>query len=221
MKASHAAVSWAKPTELFVRVRRLLSHESSQIAEWEPGPVRAAAIAIVILAAIQTIRFTLPHHDPTPAILTCPRPVQLGGPTGRIVCWSAGHDSRKLASCLSDVGRNEILPGDRLLCKGSHLVIERMDPALLRHLAIPLCLNRATREDLASIDGIGPGLARRIVTFRRIHGAFATNESLLLVPGVGPSLLRRIRPRLLAPSQCGLRLPIESSVNSTTSSLDR
>ncbi|MCD6496775.1 MAG: helix-hairpin-helix domain-containing protein [Deltaproteobacteria bacterium] len=138
------------------------------------------------------------------------------GPAGPVVCWKPEKARSALAPCLRDIANNEILPGDRLSCRGPHLVVERMDSALLRHLAVPICLNRANEIDLMSIRGIGPGLARRIVTFRKNHGDFATNESLLLVPGIGPGLLQRIRPRLLDSSQCWIQRASAASMNSLT-----
>ena len=55
-------------------------------------------------------------------------------------------------------------------------------------------LNRATREQLQSLPGIGPVLAERIVDLRDAHGGFEQVEDLLEVPGVGPATLARLRP---------------------------
>src|SRR2546430_12346480 len=54
--------------------------------------------------------------------------------------------------------------GDRLrLDGGGRLHRERMAPGRLRAWDAPVDLNRATVEELASLDGIGPKLAERIV----------------------------------------------------------
>lgn len=54
-------------------------------------------------------------------------------------------------------------------------------------------LNRAGVRDLEALPGIGPVLARRIVTHRDRHGPFHRLEDLLQVEGIGPRLLERLR----------------------------
>lgn len=55
-----------------------------------------------------------------------------------------------------------------------------------------LDLNRATREELAALPGLGPALAARIVELRARKGGFARLEELREVRGVGPARLRRL-----------------------------
>ncbi|GAB4376524.1 MAG: hypothetical protein Kow0062_16890 [Acidobacteriota bacterium] len=57
-------------------------------------------------------------------------------------------------------------------------------------------VNRAGIEELVSVKGIGPALARRIVEHRKQHGPFESIDDLLAVQGIGPKLLARIRDRL-------------------------
>jgi competence protein ComEA len=57
----------------------------------------------------------------------------------------------------------------------------------------PVNVNRATADELATLPGIGPGLARRIVEWRGANGPFATVDDLEKVPGVGPATVRRVR----------------------------
>jgi competence protein ComEA len=54
-------------------------------------------------------------------------------------------------------------------------------------------VNTAPVVDLESLPGIGPVLARRIVAYRTRHGPFRRLEDLLQVQGIGPGLLRRLR----------------------------
>lgn len=54
-------------------------------------------------------------------------------------------------------------------------------------------LNRATAEDLAAIDGVGPALARAIVEARTARGSFKVWEDLDTVPGVGPARLEALK----------------------------
>jgi competence protein ComEA len=59
-----------------------------------------------------------------------------------------------------------------------------------------LDINRATAEDFATLPGIGPELARRIVAFREKHGPFRRIEDLLVIKGMGRKKWRAIRPYL-------------------------
>lgn len=49
-----------------------------------------------------------------------------------------------------------------------------------------LDLNTATAQELSTLPGIGPELARRIVSYREEHGPFTAAEELMEVPGIGP-----------------------------------
>jgi competence protein ComEA len=58
-----------------------------------------------------------------------------------------------------------------------------------------VALNSASIEDLQSVSGIGPVLAKRIMDHRRLRGRFSSLDDLLEVPGIGPRTLERIRAR--------------------------
>jgi uncharacterized protein len=47
-------------------------------------------------------------------------------------------------------------------------------------------LNTASAQLLSRVAGIGPGLAKKIVTHRNEHGPFKSRQALLAVSGVGP-----------------------------------
>jgi competence protein ComEA len=53
-------------------------------------------------------------------------------------------------------------------------------------------LGSATAQQLEALDGIGPGLAARIVAWRQGH-QFRSVEDLLEVPGIGPARLAALR----------------------------
>ena len=55
-------------------------------------------------------------------------------------------------------------------------------------------LNRADAATLATLPGIGPVLAGRIVADRAAHGAFARIEDIQRVSGIGPAIFEKIRP---------------------------
>jgi competence ComEA-like helix-hairpin-helix protein len=68
----------------------------------------------------------------------------------------------------------------------------RMAPDRLAAWGAPVDINRASVEELASLDGIGPKLGARIVAAR----PFASVEDIARVRGVGKRRLARLRPRL-------------------------
>jgi len=57
-------------------------------------------------------------------------------------------------------------------------------------------LNTATIEELDTLEGIGPALARRIVEYRQQHGPFRTPAEIQKVPGIGPHVFQLNRDRL-------------------------
>jgi competence protein ComEA len=57
-------------------------------------------------------------------------------------------------------------------------------------------INRGTKAEFDSLQGIGPVIAGRIVAYRNQNGLFMTLEDLLKVSGIGPKTLERIRARL-------------------------
>lgn len=57
-------------------------------------------------------------------------------------------------------------------------------------------VNAADKETLASLTGIGPVLAERIITYREANGSFQSIDELSEVQGVGPKLLDRIRDQV-------------------------
>ncbi len=56
-----------------------------------------------------------------------------------------------------------------------------------------LDLNRASREDLESLPGVGPVMAERILRLRQELGRFRVLEELESVRGIGPATIERIR----------------------------
>lgn len=56
----------------------------------------------------------------------------------------------------------------------------------------PIDLDRASAEEIETLPGIGPALARRIVGDRDANGPFGCLVALDQVRGIGPALLRRL-----------------------------
>jgi competence protein ComEA len=57
-------------------------------------------------------------------------------------------------------------------------------------------LNTATGEQLDTLDGIGPGMAGRILEYRKEHGGFGSVEELGQVPGIGDKRLAALREKV-------------------------
>ena len=60
----------------------------------------------------------------------------------------------------------------------------------------PININRATVGDFDSLDGIGPVIANRIVTYRKTHGPFITIEDLQKVSGIGAAKFSQIKSKI-------------------------
>jgi competence protein ComEA len=59
-------------------------------------------------------------------------------------------------------------------------------------------LNRASREELEKLPGIGPALAARIVEHRGRFGPFRRAEHLMLVRGISERRFRQLSPHVAA-----------------------
>jgi competence protein ComEA len=57
-------------------------------------------------------------------------------------------------------------------------------------------LNSATAEQLETLPGIGPSIAKSIVEYRNKVGKFTKIEEILNVKGVGEKKFQRIKDRL-------------------------
>ena len=57
----------------------------------------------------------------------------------------------------------------------------------------PVSLSTATAEQLATLPGIGPVTAQKIVSFREQHGPFHSVEGLDAIPGIGPARLAELQ----------------------------
>ena len=78
----------------------------------------------------------------------------------------------------------------------------RMAPDRLAAWGAPVDVNRATVEELASLDGIGPKLGARIVAAR----PFARVDDIAKVRGIGRRRLARLRARLFLDEGAGDRV---------------
>ena len=60
----------------------------------------------------------------------------------------------------------------------------------------PISLAPRTRSSLTSLEGVGPGLAQKIIAYRTEHGGFRSVDELGEVPGIGEKRLESLRGQL-------------------------
>jgi len=57
-------------------------------------------------------------------------------------------------------------------------------------------VNNAGAEELATLPGIGPAFAARIIQYRKGHPPFTKAEDLTAVPGIGPAKAGALAPHI-------------------------
>ena len=67
-------------------------------------------------------------------------------------------------------------------------------PKAVATAAAPVNLNTATAEQLATIPGVGPRMAERIIDYRQKNGGFKKVEDLMNVSGIGEKNFLKMRP---------------------------
>ena len=77
--------------------------------------------------------------------------------------------------------------------RAAHVSTRHTQPADDRTNTL-VSINRAPREELERLPGIGPALAARIVEHRQRHGPFRRPEHLLLIRGLSERRLRELLP---------------------------
>ncbi len=53
-------------------------------------------------------------------------------------------------------------------------------------------INRATAQELTSLQGIGPTKAQAIVEYRQKNGQFNSTKDLTKVKGIGPKIVEKL-----------------------------
>jgi len=76
--------------------------------------------------------------------------------------------------------------------KGDSPEAARLPPMVASIFSRPISLNRADKNILTTLPGIGPVLAERIVQRRKELGSYRTVDELLQVTGIGPGKLARM-----------------------------
>jgi DNA uptake protein ComE-like DNA-binding protein len=142
------------------------------------GARAVMVVALLLAAGAFSARALAPAGSLGPEVAApeCATPVERAG--AGVACLGAVE-----AAALG------VRAGDRIDEQGA---IGRMAPSRIEALAAPVDVNRASPEELASLPGIGPKLAERIIARRPFESLAAVGE----VPGIGPRRLRAIASRV-------------------------
>jgi len=75
--------------------------------------------------------------------------------------------------------------------------IAKPQPLISNIFFLPIPINRAEKEVLNTLPGIGPVLAERIIRRRITAGPFHSKNELLQIAGIGPGKLDRLKDHIL------------------------
>ncbi len=158
---------------------------------------------ILLGLAAQLLSQAADHRpDPGAPPTSCSRWIQVGAKDAPLVCLdrrpATGLRRAGVSrACLERHSPATLRSGDRIVLeKDAPCWLSRMPAQLITALGLRVDLNRADARELATLPGIGPKLARRILAHRRRQGPFRRPEDLLGVRGIGHRLLARLRSRL-------------------------
>jgi competence protein ComEA len=113
-----------------------------------------------------------------------------GGPGRR-----ADLTAVNLATKLED-GRQVLVPERPVAAVGAASTGSAVPPSAGAATNAPVNLNTATLEQLDTLDGVGPGIAQRILDYREQNGGFRRVEELAEVPGIGAKRLAALTPQV-------------------------
>lgn len=170
--------------------------------------VRAGAVLALVVAVLVGVAALRPAAPELLVVATCDFAVMVDG---ALRCDDEAP--REVAAlCGPAAGRAPLAHGDAVVRAELCASVTSAPPAPggpgwsrmrgedLEGLQVPVDLNRAAIEELESLPGIGPELARRIVEGR----PYASVDALQRVRGIGPAKLKAVRPRARAGADTGV-----------------
>jgi hypothetical protein len=149
----------------------------------------AAALAVAALAMLAWPR----RFAEAPRRLVCTGAMRVDG---ELRC--DGEAPRTIGELCGDARTDAIATGDAIDravacgCTAPRCGRARMIPEELALLGVAVDVNAASAVELASLPGVGPTIAERIVAGRPYEDV----DALERVRGIGPRTLARMRPRV-------------------------
>ncbi|MEI8214893.1 MAG: ComEA family DNA-binding protein [Actinomycetota bacterium] len=156
---------------------------SSQEVVAAPAPLEITDIAL------QTLMVDVAGAVVNPGVYSLPL-------NSRVVEAIKAAGGLKKGADTSDINQARILKdGEQIYVYPAATAFSRSTGTPVRKNG-PIMINRATAKDFESLDGIGPVLANRIVTYRKSNGPFTAVEDLLKVQGIGQSKFAQFKEKL-------------------------
>ena len=156
---------------------------SSQEVVAAPAPLEITDIAL------QTLMVDVAGAVVNPGVYSLPL-------NSRVVEAIKAAGGLKKGADTSDINQARILKdGEQIYVYPAATAFSRSTGTPVRKNR-PIMINRATAKDFESLDGIGPVLANRIVTYRKSNGPFTAVEDLLKVQGIGQSKFAQFKEKL-------------------------
>jgi len=156
---------------------------SSQEVVAAPAPLEITDIAL------QTLMVDVAGAVVNPGVYSLPL-------NSRVVEAIKAAGGLKKGADTSDINQARILKdGEQIYVYPAATAFSRSTGTPVRKNG-PIMINRGTAKDFESLDGIGPVLANRIVTYRKSNGPFTAVEDLLKVQGIGQSKFAQFKEKL-------------------------
>lgn len=120
---------------------------------------------------------------------------------GGIYFFPSGTSAKELITLLGDnIGQipdYPLMSGMKITVSGKYpdesVVFSQMDAAKKLALGLPLDINKATKEELILISGIGEATAEKIIKLRGELGGYAKLEELMKIRGIKEKRLSKFR----------------------------
>ena len=122
-------------------------------------------------------------------VSTSPSGSDTHAPTSTVAPGAAA-DYLNLAEVLSD-GRKVTVPAEAELSPG-----EQYGPSEDEDGVVDI--NRAGKEELMTLPGIGEARAEAVIAYREEHGGFSSPEEIMKVPGIKEASYEKLKDKITA-----------------------